>query len=84
MEYSIQVARLCARFGPGRAIVPSNAIRDRLTETELLRRTTDSLRLHRLSVELDQEASRERRRREDEIREELHDARATTITGSSR
>ena len=64
--------------------MPRSAIADRLTNAELLRRTTDSLRLHRLSVELDQQASRERRRREDEIREELHDARATTITGSSR
>jgi hypothetical protein len=50
---------------------------------DLLRRTTDNLRLRRLSIEVGQQAARDRRRREDEIREELRDSRATTITGST-
>lgn len=62
--------------------IANNGSREPRTNIELLRRTTDALRLHRLSIEIDQQVLRERRRREDEIREELHDARARTITGS--
>jgi hypothetical protein len=58
--------------------VPRIATRDRL-KTELLRHTADGLRSHRLSVELEQQASRDQRRREDEIREEWRDSRARTI-----
>jgi hypothetical protein len=59
--------------------VPRTVIREPLNKSELSRHTADSLRSHRLSVEAEQQPSRDRRRREDEIREELHDSRARTI-----
>jgi hypothetical protein len=56
--------------------------RERLKKANVLH-TTDRLRLHRLTMELDQQAPRERRRLEDEIREELRDSRARTITAAT-
>jgi hypothetical protein len=63
--------------------VPRIANVERLNTLDASRHTTDGLRLHRLSTELEQQPSRERRRREDAIREEFHDSRATTITAAT-